>query len=484
MARIDPWTGQGASPPRGSGAERPIHIPLRGWLAILRRVAREIPADRLDIVAGSVAFFALLSLFPGLIALVSIYGLVADPAIVEQQMSTFYTVLPRDVADIIRGQLSDIVSSTGSELTVGFALSLAVAFWTASSGVATLLEGIGIAYDTPETRSFVRRRLMALELTLGAILLAAVLLTGIVVVPSLVRALGLGSAGQTLVAYGRWPVLALLFMGALSVLYRRGPDRPRPQWRWVAWGATVATLLWLAGSALLSLYVSSFADFNETYGTLGAVVVLLLWLFVSAFVVLLGAELNAEIERQVAEQPGAAAPVHDRTAGARAAVSRSAAAPSVEPAGFRRAEDRLGYGSERGRGSGAMRNNDETMAEAMARVTDAGKNLVADRLDLLRLDATRWAKQSATSAAALGVAGLFGLFTWILLMAAIALWLLPVWQGGAVFALLAGINAAVAGGALFVKHRASKVAEQPAESEDRVIHGWPRMGEEGHAHHA
>lgn len=264
------------------------------------RVQREISADRLSIVAAGVAFFSLLALFPALIALVSIYGLVSDPADVAEQMNSFYSVLPGDVAAIVGGQLSAIVSSASSELTLGFALSVGLALWTASSGIVTLIEGVAIAYDEPETRSFVKIRLLALGMTLGAIVVVVVMLAGIVVLPIWITGLGLGAVGEAIVTYGRWPVLALLFMGALSVVYRYGPDRQKPQWGWVTWGAVLATLLWLAGSLLFSLYTSNFADYNKTYGTLGAVVVLLMWLYVSAFIVLVGAEVNSEMEHQTA----------------------------------------------------------------------------------------------------------------------------------------------------------------------------------------
>ena len=284
----------------GRDAMRPREIPLRGWRDILFRVKDEISEDQLSIVAAGVAFYAMLALFPALIALVSIYGLVSDPVAVEQQVSSFYSVLPGDVARIVGSQLDGIVSSTSAGLSLSFAISVAVALWTASSGMLALITGVNIAYDEKDTRSYVRQRLLAIGFMFGAIVVVTVLVAGIVAVPIVVRAVGLGGGTLALVNYGRWPLLGLVFFGALSALYRYGPDRRNPQWRWVTWGAAAATGLWLLGSLGFSFYVSQFGKFNETYGTLGAVIVLLLWLYLSAFIVLLGAELNSEMEHQTA----------------------------------------------------------------------------------------------------------------------------------------------------------------------------------------
>lgn len=286
-------------PGRGRDARRPRDIPLLGWKDVLARVIREVGRDQIDIVAAGVAFYALLALFPALIALVSFYGLVASPDTVAAQIESFSAVMPPGVASLVRDQLTEIVSATPSDLTLGVVLSLAVSFWTASSGVLALIDGVNIAYDQAETRSYLQRRQLAAILTLGALVVMLILIGGIVVLPVWVGHLGIGGIGF-LVTVGRWPLLALIFIGSASVLYRYGPDRMMARWRWVWLGATVAAVLWLVGSLLFSLYVSRFGRFNVTYGALGAVVVLLLWLYISAFILLLGAEFNAETERQTA----------------------------------------------------------------------------------------------------------------------------------------------------------------------------------------
>jgi membrane protein len=249
-------------------------------------------------VAAGVAFYAMLALFPALIALVSVYGLISDPQQVQQQIQSISGVLPGDVAAIVQEQLSSIVSSTSAGLSLGFAISLAAALWTASSGIQALVTGVNIAYDEEETRNFLKLRGTALLFTLGAVVVVTLLLAGIVLVPVWVSAIGLGSVAETAINWGRWPLLAAVFFGALSGLYRYGADRSNPRWRWVTWGALASTVLWLLGSLGFSYYVSQFGNFNETYGALGAVIVLLFWLYISAFIVLLGAELNSEMEHQ------------------------------------------------------------------------------------------------------------------------------------------------------------------------------------------
>lgn len=284
-------------PGRGRDARRPREIPLRGWKDVLARVVHEVGRDQIDIVAAGVAFYALLALFPALIAVVSLYGLVASPATVATQIEEISGVLPPDVARMVSEQLTEIVSTAPSHLTLGVAFSLALSFWTASSGVMALIDGVNIAYDEEDTRTYLQRRTLATVLTFGALVVTLILLAGIVVVPVWVGRLGIGDLGSW-VTVGRWPLLVLIFAGSASVLYRYGPDRMMARWRWVWGGAAVAAVLWLGGSLGFSLYVSWFGRFNTTYGALGAVVMLLLWLYISAFILLLGAELNAEAERQ------------------------------------------------------------------------------------------------------------------------------------------------------------------------------------------
>ena len=286
----------------GRRAERPSEIPRRGWLAVLKRVKAEVKDDNVGLLAAGVAFYAMLAIFPAIIAVVTVYGLVTrDPGQVQEQLSSFAKGLPQGAGDLLVGQLESVARTSEQSLGIGLAVSLAAVLWSASSGVQALVKGLNAAYDERETRGFLKLRGLSLLLTIGAIVVTIVTLGLIAVVPAVLDDLGLGSVGEVAARYGRWPVLAALVAVAVAALYRYAPDRRNPRWRWVSWGAVLAVALWLLGSAAFSYYVSSFGKYNETYGSIGAVIVLLLWLFLSSFVVLLGAEVDAEIERQTAK---------------------------------------------------------------------------------------------------------------------------------------------------------------------------------------
>lgn len=285
---------------RGRSASSPREVPARGWKDVALRVKDEVKTDQVPLLAAGVAFYAMLALFPALIAVVSVYGLVADPADVQRQITSLTSALPESAASLIGDQLSSIVNSQSSSLSWGLALSLGGVLWSVSSGVQGLIKGLNVAYDEDESRGFVKLRGLALLLTLGAIVGAIAALGLIVVVPIVLRAVGLGAVGEWAVRIGRWPLLALLVAVGLAVVYRYGPDRDSPRWRWVGPGAAIATVLWILGSIGFSVYVNNFGSYNQTYGSLGAVIVLLLWLFLTSFVVLLGAEIDAELEHQTA----------------------------------------------------------------------------------------------------------------------------------------------------------------------------------------
>jgi membrane protein len=284
----------------GREAERPSEIPPRGWFAILRRVKAEVKEDNVTLLAAGVAFYAMLAIFPAIIAVVTVYGMVADPNQVESQVSEFAKGLPSGADALLTEQLGNVVDAGRQALSIGLAISLLAVLWSASSGVQGLVKGLNLVYDEQETRGFLKLRGLSLLLTLGAILVTVVALALITVFPGVVDGLGLGQAGELAASIARWVVLALLVLVALAVLYRFAPDRANPRWRWVSWGAVVALVLWLLGSVGFSWYVDNFGKYNQTYGALAAVIILLLWLFLSSFAVLFGAELDAEIERQTA----------------------------------------------------------------------------------------------------------------------------------------------------------------------------------------
>jgi membrane protein len=284
----------------GREAERPSEIPPRGWFAILKRVKAEVKDDNVPLLAAGVAFYAMLAIFPAIIALVTVYGMVADPAQVESQVSEFAKSLPSGADQLLTEQLKSVTSAGRQSLSIGLAVSLLAVLWSASGGVQGLVKGLNLVYDEKETRGFIKLRGLSLLLTIGAIVVAVVALALITVFPGVIDNFGLGQAVQLAASIVRWVVLALLVLVAIAVLYRYAPDRANPRWRWVSWGAVVALVLWLLGSIGFSWYVDNFGKYNQTYGALAAVIILLLWLFLSAFAVLLGAELDAEIERQTA----------------------------------------------------------------------------------------------------------------------------------------------------------------------------------------
>ena len=284
----------------GIYADKPTEIPAAGWRQILRRAARETKEDGIPLIAAGVAFYAFLALFPALIAAVSVYGLVADPAQVREQVRGLSDALPPESARLIADQLTEIASGSDRALGLGLVLSLGGALFTASGGVANLIKAINLAYDEQETRGLVKLRALALLLTLGAVVFLAVAVGLIAVLPVLLDAVGLGPAAQVAAGILRWVGLVVFVTAALAILYRFAPDRDRPRLTWVSLGAAVATLLWILGSVGFSVYVRTFGNYSETYGALAGVVVLLLWLFLTAFIVLLGAEINSETEQQTA----------------------------------------------------------------------------------------------------------------------------------------------------------------------------------------
>ncbi|WP_228394938.1 YihY/virulence factor BrkB family protein [Modestobacter roseus] len=282
----------------GVHAETPLQIPPRGWLQVVKRAWAENNADNMPIIAGGVAFFAFLAIFPTLIATISIYGLVADPDTVQSQISSLSDQLPREAATLISDQLSDIVSNSGGALTISLVVSILGALWSASGGTGNLLKAVNIAYDEVETRNFVKLRALSLLLTLGAIVFVLITFSLVAVLPVVLDALPLGVVGTVLSQVLRWLLLLGVMAGALAVLYRVAPDRDAPQLKWVSLGSVVVTVVWALVSLGFSLYVNNFGSYDQTYGAIAGVIVLMLWLYLTCYLVLFGAEINAETEHQ------------------------------------------------------------------------------------------------------------------------------------------------------------------------------------------
>ncbi len=283
---------------RGRTATSPSEIPSSGWRDIALRVKDQLSKDNASIVAAGVAFYGVLALFPALAALVSLYGIIMDPHDIERHLTSASSLLPQEAHSIIDGQLKSVTKNTGSALSLGAIGGVLLALWSASKGMKALVTSLNIAYDEEEARGFLKLTGIALLLTIGAIIFIVVALTFITFLPSMLESFGLGQLGQTLLSLLRWPLLAMVVVAGLAVLYRYAPCRDKPQWQWVSLGAGLATFLWITGSILFSLYVENFGNYNKTYGSLGSAVILFMWFFVTAYIVLLGAEVNAEMERQ------------------------------------------------------------------------------------------------------------------------------------------------------------------------------------------
>lgn len=308
----------------GRDADGPSDLPGKGWKDVAMRVKGEVKEDQVPLLSAGVAFYLLLVLFPALAAMVSLYGLVADPGQVTQQVTDLTGTLPEDARGLITDQLESITKEQQG-IGVTLAVSVIAALWAASSGVKHLIGAINAAYDERETRKFLKLRGLALALTVAAVLFATVAIGVIGVLPALADELPFGDLGQTLVHVASYVGLAVAFAAGLAVLYRYAPDRDKPRWQWVSWGAAIATVLWIAASIGFSVYVSNFGSYGETYGSLGAVIVLMLWLVITAFAVIVGAEINSELEAQTAKDSTVG---HAEPLGTRGAVKADQVAPS------------------------------------------------------------------------------------------------------------------------------------------------------------
>jgi membrane protein len=293
-------SGHTADTHRGRDARRPESIPLAGWRDIALRVQKQLAEDNLSVVAGGVAFFAMLAIFPALAATVSLYGLVADPADVVSQFESLRGVVPAEAHTLIAQQLTAVTGAADRSLGFGLAFSLGLAIWSATKGVKSLMSALNIVYDEQENRGFFRLNALALLFTTSGVLMVGVMLGLIVGLTALLAILPLPGWLSAALSLLRWPILAAIAIAAFGIAYRFGPSRSRARWQWLSWGAIIGTALWLLASGGFSFYVAHFADYNELYGSLASVIILLMWFYITAYVVLLGAEINSEIEHQTA----------------------------------------------------------------------------------------------------------------------------------------------------------------------------------------
>lgn len=274
----------------------PTKISGSGWKTIALRVKDQIGENNVAIVAAGVAFYGFLAVFPAIMALISIYGLAMDPQQIESQISQISSMLPEQAYELLQDQIEQFTATSSQSLSWGTALGILFSLWSANKGIKSLFTGVDIAYDTVNTRGLISQNALTLVFTLGAILLVILSIIFIVVFPAVVHMLGLPSGIESLISWLRWVVLALIVVFYLCLIYKFAPARPRPRLRWVLPGAVLATVLWLIASWGFSYYVSNFGNYGEIYGSISAVVILMLWLLLSSMIILIGAELNSEME--------------------------------------------------------------------------------------------------------------------------------------------------------------------------------------------
>jgi membrane protein len=276
------------------------HIPPDGWREILVGTYHQINEDRLLATAAGVVFYGLLAIFPAVTALVSSYALFADPSTIADHLQGLALMLPEGSFAIVQDQIGRVLAKQTATLSTTFIFGLVMAIWSANAGMKAIFDALNVVYDEEERRSFIRLNLTSLAFTVAALAAILLMVCGVIAVPLILQRLGLGERAEWIVTLSRWPALIVLLLTALALLYRFGPSRPHARWQWFSVGALAASLLWLIGSALLSWYLSNFANYTATYGSLGAAIGLMTWMWMSAIIVLCGAELNSEIECRTA----------------------------------------------------------------------------------------------------------------------------------------------------------------------------------------
>jgi membrane protein len=315
-----------SQPGHGRHSSNPFQIPWAGWRDILWRAYVRTSEDRLLAIAAGVVFFGLLAVFPAITARVSCYGLFANPSTISANLQTLGLMLPEGSFEIVQDQIARVLAKGNTELGATFLFGLGLALWSANAGVKALMDALNVAYGERERRSFLQLNLLSLAFTIGGIAALLLMVGAVVAFPLALDHLGLGPESKLIISLARWPLLFLSLWGALGLLYRFGASRQQPRWEWLNLGTLAAALLWIIGSSLLSWYLSNFANYSATYGSLGAAIGLMMWMWMSAIIVLWGAELNSEIERQLTLDTGAERP---KPLGACDAVMADTLAPAV-----------------------------------------------------------------------------------------------------------------------------------------------------------
>jgi membrane protein len=281
--------------PSGGGREGRV---ARGWKDILLRIWTNIGKDRVIVVAAGVTFYAVLALFPAIAAFVALYGLFADPTTITSHLDSIAGLAPQGAIEVMRDHITRVASQGGATLGLTFIVGLLASLWSANAGMKSLFDALNLVYNEPEKRTFVWLNVISLTFTILAIVFALVAIGTMIVVPIILNFLGLAGATEMVIKIARWPALFVVVSLVLAFLYRYGPSREKPRWRWITWGSAFAAIAWLVVSILFSWYAENFGSYNKTYGSLGAIIAFMFWIWLSIIVVLIGAELNAETEHQ------------------------------------------------------------------------------------------------------------------------------------------------------------------------------------------
>ena len=444
----------------GSEADKPQEIPARGWVQIAKRGWAEAKADNVPLMAAGMAYYAFLAIFPAIIAAVLLYSFFADPSTISAQIDSLGSAIPSDITDILKQQ---ITSAAGNgKVGFGAVIAIVVALFSASGGMGNLMTAINICYDEEEGRGLVKKRLIALALTVGAIVFFLIVVSLVAVLPAVLGFLGTNGIVLFFVQAIRWVLIVVVITIALAVLYRVAPDRDAPKLRWVSVGAGVATLLWLVASVGFSLYVSIAGSYAKTYGTIAGIVILLLWLFITAYAILLGAEINAESEQQTVKDStkGPAQPL-----GSRDAVKADSVPDPAEDGFDAEAPARGLNGSSSSDTSTNRSSKDSAMTDhlpsttgpvdpADASVGDLIRNmsadlstLVRDEIRLAQAEVGEKAKKAGIGIGAFGGAGVVALYGLGVLISAAVLALagpLPNWLAALIVAVVLFVVAGIA----------------------------------------
>ena len=316
---------------RGRDADSPTEVPAQGWKDIALRVKDEISKDRLSLISAAMAYYALFAFVPAISSVVLIYALISDPNGISELMAKFSNILPSEMVTLIDDQLTTLASKASSTLGWSAVLALLVALWSASKGSKAIMEALNIIYDEEDKRGFIKQNLLAIGMTFLAAFFGLCALGVIVVIPAVANYVGISKGFQFGVTAASWIILLGLFAVYLAFVYRFGPDRRKAKWKWVSAGAVIAAGFWAIASALFSWYASEFGNFNKTYGSLGAIIVLMTWFYLSSFIILIGGEVNAELEHQTKKDStvGSSKPMGMRDATMADNVGESSRKPSV-----------------------------------------------------------------------------------------------------------------------------------------------------------